>query len=261
MVALGGLGYLAQSLALPPEAGVQDTADVALSDLRDLEARMRHAEAGLKGLAGAELTTALNAYADLVARYEARAGYEADAGLTSPCTDSACRAWPGTDRSAHCRAVSGHGWRWPRPWRPSRSCCCWTSRPMIWTTMRWAGWRHTCGRVAARCSRSPMTGCSWNGSPPRSWRSARARCRVVATATTATLPPRPLSDGAVCRSTRTGARSWPATRGWPQRTWHGWTRSLASCRLPCSATAASAPAAVVTGRWSVSATRRSVSNG
>ncbi|MEU6010327.1 TlrC/CarA/OleB/SrmB family ABC-F type ribosomal protection protein [Streptomyces sp. NPDC047453] len=79
VVALGGLGYLAQSLALPPEAGVQDAVDVALSDLRDLEARMRHAEAALKGLAGAELTAALDAYADLVARYEARAGYEADA--------------------------------------------------------------------------------------------------------------------------------------------------------------------------------------
>ncbi|MGW4821483.1 TlrC/CarA/OleB/SrmB family ABC-F type ribosomal protection protein [Streptomyces sp. NPDC004227] len=79
VVARGGLGYLAQSLALPPEAGVQDAVDVALSDLRDLEARMRHAEAALKGLAGAELTAALDAYADLVARYEARAGYEADA--------------------------------------------------------------------------------------------------------------------------------------------------------------------------------------
>ncbi|MEV5083467.1 TlrC/CarA/OleB/SrmB family ABC-F type ribosomal protection protein, partial [Streptomyces sp. NPDC056159] len=79
VVVPGGLGYLAQSLALPPEADVQDAVDVALSELRDLEARMRHAEAGLKGLAGAELTAALDAYADLVARYEARAGYEADA--------------------------------------------------------------------------------------------------------------------------------------------------------------------------------------
>ncbi|MFE7314012.1 TlrC/CarA/OleB/SrmB family ABC-F type ribosomal protection protein [Streptomyces sp. NPDC057555] len=79
VVAPGGLGYLAQSLSLPPEAGVQDAVDTALAELRDLEARMRHAEAGLKGLAGAELTAALDAYAHLVARYEARAGYEADA--------------------------------------------------------------------------------------------------------------------------------------------------------------------------------------
>ncbi|MGW3657042.1 TlrC/CarA/OleB/SrmB family ABC-F type ribosomal protection protein [Streptomyces sp. NPDC005151] len=79
VVAPGGVGYLAQSLALPPEASVQDAVDWALADLRDLEARMRHAEAGLKGLAGVELTAALDAYAHLVAQYEAREGYEADA--------------------------------------------------------------------------------------------------------------------------------------------------------------------------------------
>ncbi|MFB7913708.1 TlrC/CarA/OleB/SrmB family ABC-F type ribosomal protection protein [Streptomyces sp. NPDC056061] len=79
VVAHGGSGHLAQSLSLPPKASVQDAVDVALSDLRVLEARMRDAEAGLKGLAGAELTAALDAYAHLVARYEARAGYEADA--------------------------------------------------------------------------------------------------------------------------------------------------------------------------------------
>ncbi|MDF3145753.1 MULTISPECIES: TlrC/CarA/OleB/SrmB family ABC-F type ribosomal protection protein [unclassified Streptomyces] len=79
VIAPGGVGHLAQSLALPPEACVQDAVDVALADVRDLEARMRRAEAGLKGLAGAELTAALDAYAHLVAQYEARAGYEADA--------------------------------------------------------------------------------------------------------------------------------------------------------------------------------------
>ncbi|GAA3107689.1 TlrC/CarA/OleB/SrmB family ABC-F type ribosomal protection protein [Streptomyces echinatus] len=79
VVARGGSGYLAQSSGLPPEARVQDAVDVALAGLRDLETRMRSAEAGLKGLAGAELTAALDAYARLVARYEARAGYEADA--------------------------------------------------------------------------------------------------------------------------------------------------------------------------------------
>ncbi|MGW7692988.1 TlrC/CarA/OleB/SrmB family ABC-F type ribosomal protection protein [Streptomyces asiaticus] len=79
VIAPGGVGYLAQSLALPAEDTVQDAVDVALADLRDLEARMRHAEAGLKGLAGVELTAALDAYAHLVAQYEARAGYEADA--------------------------------------------------------------------------------------------------------------------------------------------------------------------------------------
>lgn len=79
VVAPGGLAHLAQSSGLPPEASVQDAVDAALADLRDLEARMRHTEAGLKGLAGTELTAALDVYARLVAQYEARAGYEADA--------------------------------------------------------------------------------------------------------------------------------------------------------------------------------------
>ncbi|MER7312956.1 MULTISPECIES: TlrC/CarA/OleB/SrmB family ABC-F type ribosomal protection protein [Streptomyces] len=79
VVAPGGSGYLAQSLALPPEATVQAAVDMALADLRELEGRMHHAEAGLTGLTGAELTAALDAYAHMVAQYEARAGYEADA--------------------------------------------------------------------------------------------------------------------------------------------------------------------------------------
>lgn len=79
VVARGGLGHLAQSSELPPDASVQDAIDLALAGLRELEARMRHAEAGLEGMAGAGLAGALDAYADLVAQYEARAGYEADA--------------------------------------------------------------------------------------------------------------------------------------------------------------------------------------
>ncbi|WP_431046174.1 TlrC/CarA/OleB/SrmB family ABC-F type ribosomal protection protein [Streptomyces sp. P1-3] len=78
VIAPGGIGYLAQSLALPAEATVQDAVEVALADLRDLEAQMHQAEAGLQGLAGAELTAALDAYDRLVTQYEARAGYEAD---------------------------------------------------------------------------------------------------------------------------------------------------------------------------------------
>ncbi|MFE9247756.1 TlrC/CarA/OleB/SrmB family ABC-F type ribosomal protection protein [Streptomyces sp. NPDC007088] len=79
VIAPGGTGFLAQSSALPPEATVQAAVDEALADLRALEAGMRQAEAGLTGLAGAQLTAALAAYAGLVAQYEARAGYEADA--------------------------------------------------------------------------------------------------------------------------------------------------------------------------------------
>jgi macrolide transport system ATP-binding/permease protein len=78
VVAPGGIGYLAQSLALPPAATVEDAIDLALADLRELESRMRCVEAGLHSLAGAELAAALEAYAGLVARYEARDGYAAD---------------------------------------------------------------------------------------------------------------------------------------------------------------------------------------
>ncbi|MFF9352062.1 TlrC/CarA/OleB/SrmB family ABC-F type ribosomal protection protein [Streptomyces sp. NPDC014734] len=108
VIAPGGSGYLAQSLALPSEATVQDAVDMALADLRELEARMHHAEAGLTGLAGAELIAALDAYARMVAQYEARAGYEADArveialhglGLPGLARDRALGTLSGGERS------------------------------------------------------------------------------------------------------------------------------------------------------------------
>jgi macrolide transport system ATP-binding/permease protein len=77
VVAPDGVGHLAQSLALP-QATVQDAIDLALADLRDLESRMRAAETELHGPAGAALAAALDAYAGLTARYEARGGYAAD---------------------------------------------------------------------------------------------------------------------------------------------------------------------------------------
>ncbi|MGW1373542.1 TlrC/CarA/OleB/SrmB family ABC-F type ribosomal protection protein [Streptomyces sp. NPDC002446] len=80
----GGTGYLAQTLELPPHATVQDAIDLALADLRDLEARMRRAEAELSHrTAGAELDAALMAYAELVERYEVRGGYAAEARVDS----------------------------------------------------------------------------------------------------------------------------------------------------------------------------------
>ncbi|MFI9243714.1 TlrC/CarA/OleB/SrmB family ABC-F type ribosomal protection protein [Streptomyces sp. NPDC053086] len=108
VVARGGLGHLAQSSELPPDASVQDAIDLALAGLRELEARMRHAEAGLEGMAGARLAGALDAYADLVAQYEARAGYEADArvdialhglGLPGLARDRALGTLSGGERS------------------------------------------------------------------------------------------------------------------------------------------------------------------
>jgi macrolide transport system ATP-binding/permease protein len=88
VVAPGGVGYLPQSLELPPHATVADVIDLALAELRELEARMRAAEhalaepdpeagAGHEGQAGGSTGPAA-VYARLVAEFEARGGYEAD---------------------------------------------------------------------------------------------------------------------------------------------------------------------------------------
>ncbi|WP_433593920.1 ABC-F family ATP-binding cassette domain-containing protein [Nocardia sp. CA-145437] len=75
--AAGGVGYLTQTLELPPASTVADAIDLALSDFRDLESRMRTAEADL--VAPGPLGKRLAAYTDLVARFEARGGYTVDA--------------------------------------------------------------------------------------------------------------------------------------------------------------------------------------
>ncbi|MGW7363253.1 ABC-F family ATP-binding cassette domain-containing protein [Streptomyces sp. NPDC054841] len=74
VVAPGGVGHLAQTLDLPGSARVGDAIDLALTDLRGLERRIRAAAAGLPrtGEAGAE------EYARLLAEFEARGGYDAD---------------------------------------------------------------------------------------------------------------------------------------------------------------------------------------
>ncbi|MFF6775521.1 ABC-F family ATP-binding cassette domain-containing protein [Streptomyces sp. NPDC012637] len=68
----GGLGHLAQTLDLPGTATVGDAVDHALADVRELERRIREAEAALGSTAG------LDAYAALLAAYEARGGADAD---------------------------------------------------------------------------------------------------------------------------------------------------------------------------------------
>ncbi|CCH33218.1 TlrC/CarA/OleB/SrmB family ABC-F type ribosomal protection protein [Actinosynnema sp. NPDC047251] len=70
VTAPGGVGHLPQTLDLPPHATVADAVDLALADLRGLEARLRREEAA--GLPDP------NRYADLVERFEARGGYAAD---------------------------------------------------------------------------------------------------------------------------------------------------------------------------------------
>ncbi|WP_415943653.1 TlrC/CarA/OleB/SrmB family ABC-F type ribosomal protection protein [Streptomyces sp. 067-1] len=75
VTAAGGVGCLPQALPLPPTATVQDAVDLALADLRALEAELRRAE---QALGDGEDPAALAAYAALLARYEARGGYDAD---------------------------------------------------------------------------------------------------------------------------------------------------------------------------------------
>ncbi|MBE1532508.1 macrolide transport system ATP-binding/permease protein [Actinomadura algeriensis] len=96
-VAPGGLGYLPQALDLPLDATVAEAIDLALGDLRALEARMRTAERALDG-------GGLEAYAALVAEFEARGGYEADARV-----DAALHALglPDLDRRRRLGTLSG----------------------------------------------------------------------------------------------------------------------------------------------------------
>ncbi|MER6574251.1 ABC-F family ATP-binding cassette domain-containing protein [Nonomuraea sp. NPDC001023] len=93
VTAPGGVGHLPQSLELPAHATVADVVDLALAELREIEARMR-------ALAG----TDLDAYAAAVAEFEARGGYEADTRV-----DVALHGLglPGLDRSRPVATMSG----------------------------------------------------------------------------------------------------------------------------------------------------------
>lgn len=91
VTASGGVGYLPQTIPLPATATVQDAVDLALADLRALEAELRRAEqtlgegteTGTGTGTGAKTGTgtdpaALAHYGTLLARFEARGGYDAD---------------------------------------------------------------------------------------------------------------------------------------------------------------------------------------
>ncbi|GAA3223166.1 ribosomal protection-like ABC-F family protein [Nonomuraea helvata] len=128
-VAPGGVGYLPQSLALPPDATVGDAVDLALADLRELEARMRAAERSLgeaevearaearaRAHAGAHVEAraevegvsagldVYDVYARLVAEFEARGGYEADARVEIALHGLGL---PGLDRRRPLGTLSG----------------------------------------------------------------------------------------------------------------------------------------------------------
>ncbi|WP_370418078.1 ribosomal protection-like ABC-F family protein [Streptomyces sp. QH1-20] len=70
----GGTGHLAQTLDLDPDRTVQDAVDLALTELRDMERRLRTAEQRLGEASADELA----AYGELLSAYEERGGYEAD---------------------------------------------------------------------------------------------------------------------------------------------------------------------------------------
>ncbi|MET9643455.1 ribosomal protection-like ABC-F family protein [Streptomyces syringium] len=70
----GGTGHLAQTLDLDPDRTVQDAVDLALTELRDMERRLRTAEQRLGEASEDELA----AYGELLSAYEERGGYEAD---------------------------------------------------------------------------------------------------------------------------------------------------------------------------------------
>ncbi|GAA1531257.1 ABC-F family ATP-binding cassette domain-containing protein [Streptomyces albidochromogenes] len=71
----GGTGHLAQTLDLDPDRTVRDAVDLALSELRATERRLREAEERLGEASQDELA----AYGELLTAYEERGGYQADA--------------------------------------------------------------------------------------------------------------------------------------------------------------------------------------
>jgi macrolide transport system ATP-binding/permease protein len=95
----GGVGYLPQSLDLPPGSTVADAVDRALADIRHLEERMRAAEARMQ-----DHDDIAAEYGELVAAFEARGGYAADARV-----DVALHALglPGLDRARRLDTLSG----------------------------------------------------------------------------------------------------------------------------------------------------------
>ncbi|MCD9144896.1 ribosomal protection-like ABC-F family protein [Streptomyces albireticuli] len=71
----GGTGHLAQTLGLALDRTVRDAVDLALTELRAMERRLRTAEERLGEASEDELA----AYGELLIAYEERGGYEADA--------------------------------------------------------------------------------------------------------------------------------------------------------------------------------------
>ncbi|MFI9764457.1 ATP-binding cassette domain-containing protein [Streptomyces sp. NPDC051963] len=95
-----GIGHFPQRLELPADATVRDVLDGAFADLRDLERRLHAAEDVLVD----DDPQLLDAYGDLLAEFEHRGGYEADARA-----DAALHGLglPGLDRERPADTLSG----------------------------------------------------------------------------------------------------------------------------------------------------------
>ncbi|WP_338678000.1 ABC-F family ATP-binding cassette domain-containing protein [Streptomyces sp. SCSIO 30461] len=100
VTAPGGIGYLPQRLDMPAGSTVRDVLDRAFADLRDLERRLHEVEDALVD----DDPQLLAAYGDLLAEFEDRGGYEADARA-----DAALHGLglPGLDRDRPVDTLSG----------------------------------------------------------------------------------------------------------------------------------------------------------
>ena len=102
--AAGGVGYLPQTLEKVsggiPDGTVGDAIDAALQELRDLEEHIHMAEATL----GDATPEELDAYGDLLAEFEARGGYDADARVDAGLHGLGL---PGLNRDRPLRTLSG----------------------------------------------------------------------------------------------------------------------------------------------------------
>ncbi|MEU7068375.1 ribosomal protection-like ABC-F family protein [Streptomyces sp. NPDC046161] len=100
VAAPGGIGYLPQRLELPAGATVKDVLDRAFADLREVERKLHEAEDALVD----DDPRLLETYGDLLAEFEARGGYEADARA-----DAALHGLglPGLDRARAVDTLSG----------------------------------------------------------------------------------------------------------------------------------------------------------
>ncbi|MDE3723453.1 ABC-F family ATP-binding cassette domain-containing protein [Nocardiopsis sp. N85] len=99
VIAPGGIGHLPQ-MERVGSGTVGDAIDDALSDLREMETRLRDREAEL-GTAGPE---GLVAYGDLLSEFEARGGYEADVRVDAGLHGLGL---PNLDRGRPLRTLSG----------------------------------------------------------------------------------------------------------------------------------------------------------